>query len=181
MSARDFSVTRTLRDGTTLRIRAVRGDDAARLVKAFAGLDRESVYTRFFSYRSELAPAELARLGAMDFAQEAMLVATIPADGDEAIIGSARYVAYPTADATLAAEVAFTVEEDYQGRGVAGSLLACLLDIARQNGVKRFDADVLPDNKAMRTVFARAGLPMRQRLDGGVVHLEIDVSPAPES
>src|SRR6185295_9362363 len=114
MSARDFRATETLRDGTVVSIRAVRGDDAPRLVKAFAGLDRESVYTRLLGYRSELAPAELARLDAIDFAREAMLVATVPADGDETIVGSASYVAYATTGGALAAEVAFTVEEDYQ-------------------------------------------------------------------
>jgi RimJ/RimL family protein N-acetyltransferase len=176
MSAGDFSATRTLRDGTPVSIRAVRGDDAPRFVKAFAGLDRETVYTRFFGYRSELPPAELARLGAIDFAREAILVATVPADGDEAIVGSARYVAYAASGGARAAEVAFTVEEDYQGKGIAGSLLACLVDIARRNDIRRFEADVLADNKAMRAVFARTGLPMRQRPDGGVVHIEIELA-----
>jgi RimJ/RimL family protein N-acetyltransferase len=176
MDARTFVVEDTLRDGTQVTFRAVRPDDRARIAKAFAGLERESVYTRFFSYKSELSPAELARIDTMDFVRDVMLVATTRRAQDEIVIASARYVAHDDADGRLAAEVAFTVEEDYQGLGIAKRLLAHLVAIARANGVARLVADVLPENKAMLGVFSRSGLPTRQQREDGVVHLTLDLA-----
>jgi GNAT superfamily N-acetyltransferase len=181
MDARQLSVAETLRNGTSITIRAARPADRDRIVTAFRGLERESVYTRFFSYKAELSPAELARLDTMDFVHEAMLVATIATSGDEIVIGSARYITESATPNELAAEVAFAVEEDYQGLGIAGRLLHHLITIARANGISRFIADVLPGNKAMLAVFKRTGLPVRERRESGVVHLDIALQPATAS
>jgi RimJ/RimL family protein N-acetyltransferase len=171
--ARHFAVEETLRDGTRITIRAVRPDDRERIAKAFGQLDRESVYTRFFAYKSELSAAELARIDTMDFVRDVMLVATIRSAGDETVIAGARYIAHAATDGTLIAEVAFTVEEDYHGLGIAGRLLTHLIAIARAAGITRFEAEVLPGNKAMLAVFARSGLPMQQQRGDGVVHLTL--------
>lgn len=156
----------TLRDGTKLAIRPARPDDRERVVRAFAALDRESVYTRFFTYKRELSEADLAPLDTKDFAREAMLVATVDTHEGETIVGTCRYIAQ---DAPGAAEVAFTIEEDYQGRGIAGRLLARLATIARANGITRFEAVVLPQNKAMLRVFERAGWPMTTRREDDTI------------
>ena len=174
IDACDYRSDETLRDGTPITIRAVRADDRDRIAQAFAALDRESIYTRFFTNKPALSDAELARLDAMDFVNEVMLVATIMRSGAEIVIGSARYIADPSV-AGRAAEIAFTVEEDYQGRGVAGRLLKHLVAIARELRIARFDADVLARNKPMRAVFARCGLPMHETRDGDVVHVTLDL------
>ncbi len=177
MDARHFSMDTTLRNGTPVRIRAARPDDRARIVEAFGKLDRESVYTRFFSYRNELTPAQLARLESADFVRTVLLVATIPAGNDEAVIAGASYAASEGRGGELEAEVAFTVEEDYQGQGLAGKLLAQLIAIARGCGISRLVADVLAGNRAMLAVFARSGLPTAERREDGVVHVTMDLVP----
>lgn len=171
--ARHFAVEDTLRNGTRITIRAIRPDDRERIAKAFGQLDRESVYTRFFAYKNELSAADLARIDTMDFVRDVVLVATIRFAGDETVIASGRYVAHAAPDGTLVAEVAFTVEEDYHGLGIAGRLLTHLIAIARASGIARFEAEVLPGNKAMLAVFTRSGLPMQQRRADGVVHLTL--------
>ena len=173
--ARNYRCDETLRDGTVITIRAVRPDDRNRIVHAFAELERETVYTRFFAYKKALSDAELARLDTMDFVNDVVLVATIARDADEIIIGSARYVADPSED-VRAAEIAFVVEEDYQGRGIAGRLLRHLIAIARESGIARFEADVLETNKPMRSVFARCGVPVRETRDGSVVHVTLTLT-----
>ena len=176
IDARNFAVERTLRNGVAVTIRAARADDRERVADAFRRLDRESVYTRFFAFKHELSVAELARIGAMDFSSDVMLVATIAATDGEVVIGSARYIADAPSDGPRDAEVSFTVEEDYQGLGLAGRLLTHLVAIARHSGIERFTADVLPGNAPMLAVFSRSGLPMRQRRQTGVVHLTLELN-----
>ena len=176
--AREFSARETLRSGTIVVVRAVRPDDRERIAQAFANLDRNSVYTRFFSYKSELSATELGQIDTMDFVRDVMLVVTTDDSGREAVIASARCIAHDEADGSLTAEVAFTVEEDYHGNGIAGRLLAHLARIARDNGIARLEAEVLPQNKAMLAVFRKSGLPLRERREGGVVHLTLDLRPA---
>jgi GNAT superfamily N-acetyltransferase len=69
------------------------------------------------------------------------------------------------------------VEEDYHGLGIASRLLTHLTDLARRRGIVAFEAYVLAGNKAMLGVFARSGLPMQQRRDGGVVHITLSLEP----
>jgi GNAT superfamily N-acetyltransferase len=175
IDARDFAVEDTLRDGTRVTIRAVRPDDQERIARAFGQLEQESVYTRFFSYKKELTAGEFARLDHMDFVSEVMLVVTTQINNEEIVIASGRYVAEGGAAGERSAEVAFTVEEGYQGLGIAGRLLRHLTAIARASGIVRLQADVLSGNKAMLAVFARSGLPMRQKRESGVVHLTLDL------
>lgn len=174
---RQFRQPTVLRNGTPALIRVMRPDDRERLQAAFAKLDRSTIYTRFFSFRKELPESALQRLADIDFEHLAGLVATVQVDGDEIVIGSATYVA--AGDGAVEAEVAFTIEEDYQGQGLAGKLLAALAGLARRHGIERFTAEVLADNAAMLSVFRRSGLALKQRREGGEFHVELDLGPAP--
>jgi len=176
-NAADFVSHETLPDGRDIVIRAARPDDRQRIAAAFASLDRESVYTRFFSYKSELSERELGALDTLDFERDVMLVVTAPAAQGEAVVASARCIAHDAADGARAAEVAFTVTEPYQGNGIAGRLFDHLRRIAQDAGVVRFEADVLPGNRAMLAVFRRTGLPLTERRGDGVVHLTLALPP----
>jgi RimJ/RimL family protein N-acetyltransferase len=167
--------TATLKNGAAITIRLLTSDDRERMARAVRGLDAQTIYTRLFSHRKELTEAGLDRIMRVDPEREVVLVATSGRGGDETIVGGGRYIV--TTSDPVHAEVAFTVEEDYQGQGVAGRLFAALLDVARQRGVAVFEADVLAENPSMLRVFERAGLPMRKRNEGGSVHLEMDLSP----
>jgi GNAT superfamily N-acetyltransferase len=101
---------------------------------AFRELGRETVYSRFFTYKEALSEAELARIAATNFLRNAMLIVTIEADRREIVIASGSYSVCEAPDDVLAAEVAFIVEEDYQGQGIAGTLLAHLARIAHGQG-----------------------------------------------
>ena len=172
-----FSQIGALRDGTPLTIRVMRPDDCDRIVAAFGKLDADTIYTRFFSHRKEIPAAALARIAAIDFVNLASLVATIGSGAGETVIASATYVGIPAADNAKAAEVAFTVEEDYQRQGLGGKLLAALAVLARRHGIVRFEAEVLAGNSAMLSVFQRSGLPMHRRAEGGTVHITLELGP----
>ena len=171
----DFLATDTLRNGTAVTIRHVRPDDRDRLARAFRNLERETVYTRFFRYVTELTEEDLRRATQTDPGREVALVVTTGSGADETIIAGGRYMLPAALGDRRAAEVAFMVEEDYQGLGVAGRILRHLAEIGRRQGLSRFDAEVLSRNAAMLRVFARSGLPMKQRREGDTVHVELSL------
>jgi GNAT superfamily N-acetyltransferase len=175
---RHYSVAETLQDGTAITIRAIRADDSVGVMKAFASLEPESIYTRFFSPRKGLTDSELKQYTDVDFDRVVALVVTTEGGDRETLIAGGRYVSTATQPAASSAEVAFTTEEDYQGRGIGGRLLAHLVRIARQKGVSRFEAHVLTENQAMLSVFRRSGLPMQLQHEGGIVHVTLALTAA---
>jgi GNAT superfamily N-acetyltransferase len=174
--SRDFVATETLKNGVAVTIRALRVDDRARVAAAVRQLDAESVYSRLFTQRRELTETGLTRIMSVDPEREVALVVT--AGADERIVASARYVVTAAGASGRTAEVAFLVAKDHQGLGLAGRLLAHLTNLAREDDIAAFEADVLAGNGPMLAVFARSGLPMRQQRDGGVVHLTLALDAA---
>lgn len=170
---RHYLVGDTLRNGTTVTIRAIRPDDKPRLLKAFKNLEPESIYTRFFHPVTELTDQYLKRATELDFDREVALVVTTNRGEEEILIGVGRYSVVEDTAGGRHAELAFTVEEDYRGLGIARRLLQHLVQIGRQQNVSRFLADVLEGNQAMLKVFAGSGLPMQQQPDGQVVHVTL--------
>jgi RimJ/RimL family protein N-acetyltransferase len=167
----------TLRNGTPVRVRVARADDRDRIVAAFNELEPDSVYTRFFSPRRELSADELDRLGATDFDHFVGLLALVGSGAGETVIGGASYIVLPSRDGSRSAEVAFTIEEDYQGQGLASQLMALLTEIAREHGIHRLEADVLAGNAPMLKIFERSGLPLVKTRDGGVTHVVMELAP----
>lgn len=180
MDAQNYCFFDKLKDGTPIAIRAVRPDDKTRFVHAFKNLDAESIYTRFFRFKSELTEQELKAATEVDFEKAVALVVTIHGCGqDEIIIGGGRYLICDSSEDSKSAEIAFTVEEDYQRQGIASRILQHLIKIAKEKGVSKFEADVLAENKAMLTVFTGSGLPMKQLLEQGTVHVTLFLTAPP--
>jgi GNAT superfamily N-acetyltransferase len=167
----EYVATEALRNGLCVTIRAMRPTDRDRVATAVRNLDRDSIYLRLFSYRDELTPQALERIMRFDDEHEVVLLATIGAGDAESVVGSARYVVIEPG----VAEVAFMVEEDYQGLGIGSRLLRHLATVARQQGIETFEADVLAANKSMQAVFARTGWPVSTRRDGDTVHVSVEL------
>jgi RimJ/RimL family protein N-acetyltransferase len=179
-AAAQFSEAITLRNGSAAVLRAIRPDDRAHLQAAFRALEPESIYLRYFSYKRELTETDLDRLCAPDFVVRVVLVATQQVAAAEVIVAAGGYVAHDAPDGVREAEVAFSVEEDVQGQGIASKMLAALAGIARGTGIGRFDAEVLRHNAAMLRVFERSGLPMHvEPSNDGVVHLSLSLAGRP--
>jgi RimJ/RimL family protein N-acetyltransferase len=171
----NYDQVETLKNGTAVRIRSVRADDKNRFIEMFRNLEAESIYTRFFHRKKTLTDAELKTVTEVDFENVVALAVTIGEGENETIIGAGRYVAFEDASAQRTAEVAFTVEEDYHGQGMAGLLLRHLTFIAVEKGESQFEAEVLSENKAMMAVFSRSGLPMKRKVERGVVHVTLSL------
>jgi len=161
----------TLKNGLEVRIRAMRSSDRDLVLEMFRNLEPESIYTRFFHTKKILTEDDLKMITEVDFDNVVALAVTIGPEGNETMIAGGRYACLGTEGERREAEVAFTVEEDYHGQGIASMLLQRLIPIARERGVDQFMAEVLDQNSAMRAVFSRCGLPMQQKRQSGAVHV----------
>ena len=171
-----------LRDGTTTHLRPIRSEDADAVQRFQEGQSERSSYFRFFAPVRHLTDRELTRLTTVDHHDRAALVAVRPGTGPdgesrEDVIGVARFDTVSDGEA----EVAFNVADAVQGKGLGSVLLEHIAAAARERGVRRFTADVLPQNSAMLAVFRDAGYDLTQRLDDGVVMVSIDLDPTERS
>ncbi len=165
-----------LRDGASLTLRALRPSDKPLLAQLFARLSPQTIHYRVFGQQGPLTDKQLAYLTELDFATHVGLAATVLApDGVERIVGVGRYIRVDAHGALVAtaprAEVAFTVEDGYQGRGIGTLLLEHLAEIAHSDGVEQIEADVLADNARMLEVFAESGFVVKRALDASVFHV----------
>jgi RimJ/RimL family protein N-acetyltransferase len=170
-----FNRPQRLRNGTPVLIRAIRPDDRERIIAAFHKLDQQTIYTRFFSAKKELSEGDLGRIDASDFVHAAVLVATLGSGAAETIIGGGAYTVIQRPDGVPTAELSFTIEEDYQGQGLSTLFMALLTEIARERGIRRFEAEVLAGNTSMLKVFQHSGLPMTRHIEDGVAHVVMDL------
>jgi GNAT superfamily N-acetyltransferase len=169
-----YAAEEVLRDGARVWIRAIRPDDKERLAQFHARLSPESVYFRFFEFKRTLSPQDLRHFTELDFTRRVGLVATLGSDAGAAIVGVARYDVLPRRTLGLPdGELGIVVEDAHQGRGIGTLLLRHLLGLAYAHGVRHIVADVLPQNSRMLELVAGSGVPVRQRLDGSVIHLEL--------
>ncbi|MBO0906744.1 bifunctional GNAT family N-acetyltransferase/acetate--CoA ligase family protein [Arthrobacter sunyaminii] len=163
-----------LRDGGTGHLRPVTPGDAQALQEFHMRQSQSSIYLRFFTYKAKLSNKELARFTNVDYKDRVAFVITI---GSE-IIGIGRY---DRLDDPTEAEVAFNISDGHQGRGLGSILLEHLAAAARENGIRRFSAEVLPENRKMIGVFADAGYEVRRHFDDGVIALDFNIDPTDKS
>jgi GNAT superfamily N-acetyltransferase len=181
-----------LRDGTPVVVRAIRPEDREALREGILHLSAETIYHRFLRAKRELTETELRYFTQLDFRNHIGLVLELPSPEGPRPFAVGRAVrtghglgspgdttAKSQADTGLparqSAEVAFVVQDEYQGRGAGTILLGHLARIARALGYQTLEAEVLPDNQKMLEVFAHSGLALREKRSDGLVHVELDL------
>ncbi|MFE7748407.1 GNAT family N-acetyltransferase [Streptomyces sp. NPDC057428] len=171
-----------LRDGGTACIRPITTDDAERLVSFYEQVSDESKYYRFFAPYPRLSARDVHRFTHHDYVDRVGLAVTIGGD----FIATVRFdrideQGRPASAPADEAEVAFLVQDAHQGRGVASALLEHIAAVARERGIRRFAAEVLPANNKMIKVFRDAGFTQQRSFEDGAVHLTLDLEPTAES
>ncbi|MGW5738135.1 MULTISPECIES: bifunctional acetate--CoA ligase family protein/GNAT family N-acetyltransferase [Streptomyces] len=171
-----------LRDGGTARIRPITAEDADRLVSFYEQVSDESKYYRFFAPYPRLSAKDVHRFTHHDQVDRVGLAATV---GGE-FIATVRFDRIDERGMSASApadeaEVAFLVQDAHQGRGVASTLLEHIAAVARERGIRRFAAEVLPANTKMIKVFTDAGYQQKRSFEDGVVRLEFDLEPTDRS
>jgi GNAT superfamily N-acetyltransferase len=160
--------TVVLRDGSRVRLRPIRSSDKVQLRAGFERLGPQSRYQRFLVPMDQLTEAVVEYLTQVDHHDHEAIVALDDATGEG--VGVARFVRLTDRHDT--AEAAVTVVDDWQGRGVGTLLLDRLADRARSEGIARFWAVLLAENRDMLDLLERLG-PVRM-LDRQLGTVEVE-------
>jgi acetyl coenzyme A synthetase (ADP forming)-like protein len=165
----EYEVDIILRDGGGARVRPILPGDDHLIVDFFETLGPESRYYRFFRIKETLEPDEVKYFTEVDYHDRMALVALL----DGKMIAVARYDREADSDA---AEVAFSVADEQQGRGLGTQLLQLLTTHARSHGIARFRAYVLPENRQMMRLFRNSGFELSRTIDSGIFTVDFPVA-----
>jgi GNAT superfamily N-acetyltransferase len=164
---------RALSDGTPVTIRPIRPEDSGMEQEFVRHLSEDSRYFRFLGSLRELAPKKLRFFTEIDYERHMAFVATIARDDKEVEIGVARYVATENPGSC---EFAVTVDDAWQGTGVAGLLMISLMQSARERGFKTMEGIVLASNRKMLKFARQLGFKSQRNLgDSDTVRIELQL------
>lgn len=162
-----------LTDGRVAHLRPIKPSDAQRLVEFYDRVSPESKYLRFFAPYPRLSQRDVQRFTEVDYVDRVAFILTL----GELMIGVGRYDRIENDQA----EVAFLIEDAHQGRGIAQLLLEHLAEAARERGITKFVAEVLPENRRMAQVFADAGYRVSKDVEDGLLSVEFPILPTDTS
>jgi acyl-CoA synthetase (NDP forming)/GNAT superfamily N-acetyltransferase len=164
-----------LSDGSAVHMRQIRPDDADAIVAFHSRMSDRTRYLRYFSPYPRIPERDLDRFVNVDHRdREAFVIVT---GGRITAVGRYERLGPGSPEA----EVAFVVEDAHQGRGIGSVLLEHLAEAARENGITRFVAEVLPQNGGMLRVFSDFGYQVQRQYADGVVHLSFPIAPTEKS
>jgi RimJ/RimL family protein N-acetyltransferase len=166
-----YSFDETLRGGLQIEIRALRPGDGDKFMSAVSRLGDQSLYRRFFAFRRNFSERERSYFVNVDFCHQVALIAVVKKSGQPEIAGGARYIT----ENPGRAEVALTVVDNYQGKGIGSALMRHLIRIAHLAGLRELTAQVLPENLAMLKVFEKCGLKLSTKHDLGAVLVSLQL------
>ncbi len=166
----EISARHTFKNDIAVRFRAIKPSDEEEMRRLFYRFSDEAVYYRYFSPIKTMPHAKMQQYVNVDFSQVMSIVGLVGEVGMGNIIAEARFVKWPDRPY---ADVAFVVDEKYQGIGVASYLYNMLIRLAKDRGLQGFTADVLTTNKAMMKVFEKGVGMVKAQLEHGIYRLTI--------
>ena len=168
-----IAYTKSFKGDKTVRFRAMKPSDEEAMRRFFYRCSRETVFYRFFYSIKTMSHDKMQEYVNVDYAREFSVVGFGGKKGENKIIAEARLVTSEEGDL---GEVAFLVDEDYQGIGIGGYLMGLLIIEGRNRGLRTLSAQVLPENQPMIKVFEKTGLPLESRLESGVYQVNISIN-----
>ena len=150
--------------GVEIRFRPIKPSDERLLREFFYSHSAETIYQRYHIPMKSLSPQQIQQLCTLDYDRQIALIGLVPHGEADRIVAVGRYELDPS---TGMAEVAFTVHDELQGRGIGTWLMKRLIEVARNRGVRGFVGSVLSGNVKMLNLFHRSGFPVVSTLDQG--------------
>jgi len=163
----------TLKDGAQIFFRPIKPTDEPALAEMLYSLSQASVHTRYFTSKMTFPHRAVQKLTNIDYRNDLAIVGVVPSPAGENIVAFAQYFLDPK---NQVAEIAFIVQDEWQQKGMGSFLMRYLAEIARERGIKRFCAKVLPVNKPMLTVFRNSGFKMTTEFDGESYDVDFDLT-----
>jgi acyl-CoA hydrolase/GNAT superfamily N-acetyltransferase len=160
----------TFKGGLKVRFRAIKPSDEEPMRRLFYRFSNQTVYRRFLFPISVMPHDKAQGYVNVDYRRVMSVVALVGEPGDSTIIAEARYV---QDEQSCFGDLAFVVDEKYQGLGIATYLYEMLIRLAKDRGLRGFTAEVLQTNKEMMKVFGKGHLPINARLENGLYRLTI--------
>ncbi len=169
-----YETTVTLKDETEVFVRPICPDDEPMMKEMFYSFSERTRYLRFHGPMKALPHNRLQVFCNVDYSEEMALISIVGEPGEEEVVAVGRYL-HDAADNS--AEVAFTVRDDWQGKGLGTCLFDHLVAIGRERGIEKFIAEVLPENIPMLNVFHHSNCHVTTTTESGVVHVTIVLNP----
>jgi acyl-CoA synthetase (NDP forming)/GNAT superfamily N-acetyltransferase len=169
---KNFTEYVLLRDGQSVCLRAATAEDISAVEVLMKSVSSESLQMRFMAAVSYVSRALIETLCSGDPSERLSLLAIVGQEPDFRVVGIGNYASLGLGGK---AEVAFLVQDEYQGRGISTLLLERLAGIAAANGFVGFEAEVLYENQQMINVFRDSGFEVHQAMEGGSIHVEFPV------
>ena len=164
----------TLADGRPVPVREIEPGDAKALQRLFGRLSERTIELRYFGPMKQLSDAQARRFAEVDGVERYALVALDPENEGE-IVAVVRYDG--SEDSGGSAEYAALVEDRMQGLGLGFGLTRALIEAARDRGVEKLHAHVLPHNTPMLKLLRSLGLPEKLRWQDGAERVDIELTP----
>lgn len=170
---KELRTTFLTNDGSEIQFRPIHPTDVPRMRGHFYGLSQQAIYNRFMrAVKDGIVPRrQIENFVYIDHRNDVCIVGVLPESFGEQIIAIGSYYLEPK---TNRAEVAFTVDDRWQQRGIGTFLLKHLMRIARRNGIGGFTAEVLVENKPMQAVFNKAECRIGSSVAGGAYHYDLE-------
>lgn len=152
--------------------RPIRHEDAPLLQEFFQSHSAQTILHRYFAPLRELSTEQISRFVDLDYSNDMAIIGLVPFQGRQRMLCVGRYFREPVANS---AEIAITVHDDYQGRGIGTFLLRNLIRIACAHGIETLTADVMADNHAMMALLRKCSDKLDISLDAGIYHVTFPI------
>jgi acyl-CoA hydrolase/GNAT superfamily N-acetyltransferase len=155
-------------DGEVVTIRPVKPVDQRRIQEHFYNLDKKDVISRFFHDKSSFVRDEMEELSQIDYIKNLTLVAIVGEFGFGRVVAVGEYLLDAEENN---AEIAFSVNRDFQGKGIGKILIKKLAEAARENGISGMHAYTSSRNKRMVKIFKMLPYKTQTSIDGDILRL----------
>jgi acyl-CoA hydrolase/GNAT superfamily N-acetyltransferase len=173
----DVATEHIFKDGLRVRFRAIKPSDEEAMRRLFYRFSNQTVLRRFFYPISTMPHNKMQEYVNVDYSHMMSVVALVRKSGQETIIAEARYA---KDEQSAIGELAFVVDEKYQGIGIGSYLYEMLIRLAQDRGLKGFSAEVLQANQSMMKVFEKGQFPVNARVEDGLLRLTIAFDEQPD-
>jgi acetyltransferase len=157
-----------LADGTNIKIRPIRPEDASIEQSFVHELSEKSKYFRFMQSLNELTQQMLVRFTQLDYSRELALIAVLEEHEKETELGVARYMMNPDGESC---EFALVVADKWQNKGIGSHLMSSLIAAARERGIETMEGEILTNNDGMLKLTAKLGFSINVSPDDPAIQV----------